>query len=399
MKKHVFIGISGGIAAYKSLTLIRSFVKNDYEVKVVATDHALEFVTPLTIETLSGNKLYNNMFQTGQERTTEHIALAQWADVFIVAPATANIIGKYAHGLADDALSTTLLAYKKILFMAPAMNDAMWDNEAVQANLKILQNRGVKILEPRSGFLACNSEGKGRMMEPEKIFEAIDNYLCGKNSGLRALVSAGGTQEPIDAVRYIGNRSSGLMGFCLAESLAQKGVQVDLISGPTSLTTHHPLIHRIDVQTAADMLQACQMVASQVDIIIMAAAVADYTPEHAVDYKVKKTDATWQIHLKPTEDILKTLSLHRANDRQIVVGFALETNDEKENAIKKLKTKQLDMIVLNSLNDKGAGFSTSTNKVLLIDKNEQVIDIPLQSKQAVAEEIVSQILKKINHHE
>ncbi|MBO4542975.1 MAG: bifunctional phosphopantothenoylcysteine decarboxylase/phosphopantothenate--cysteine ligase CoaBC [Bacteroidales bacterium] len=399
MKKHVLIGISGGIAAYKSLTLIRSFVKNDYEVKVVATDHALEFVTPLTIETLSGNKLYNNMFQTGQERTTEHIALAQWADVFVVAPATANIIGKYAHGLADDALSTTLLAYKKILFMAPAMNDAMWDNEAVQANLKILQNRGVKILEPGSGFLACNSEGKGRMMEPEKIFEAIDNYLCGKNSGLRALVSAGGTQEPIDAVRYIGNRSSGLMGFCLAESLAQKGVQVDLISGPTSLTTHHPLIHRIDVQTAADMLQACQMVASQVDIIIMAAAVADYTPEHAVDYKVKKTDATWQIHLKPTEDILKTLSLHRANDRQIVVGFALETNDEKENAIKKLKTKQLDMIVLNSLNDKGAGFSTSTNKVLLIDKNEQVIDIPLQSKQAVAEEIVSQILKKINHHE
>ena len=399
MKKHVLIGISGGIAAYKSLTLIRSFVKNDYEVKVVATDHALEFVTPLTIETLSGNKLYNNMFQTGQERTTEHIALAQWADVFVVAPATANIIGKYAHGLADDALSTTLLAYKKVLFMAPAMNDAMWDNEAVQANLKILQNRGVKILEPGSGFLACNSEGKGRMMEPEKIFEAIDNYLCGKNSGLRALVSAGGTQEPIDAVRYIGNRSSGLMGFCLAESLAQKGVQVDLISGPTSLTTHHPLIHRIDVQTAADMLQACQMVASQVDIIIMAAAVADYTPEHAVDYKVKKTDATWQIHLKPTEDILKTLSLHRANDRQIVVGFALETNDEKENAIKKLKTKQLDMIVLNSLNDKGAGFSTSTNKVLLIDKNEQVIDIPLQSKQAVAEEIVSQILKKINHHE
>lgn len=399
MKKHVLIGISGGIAAYKSLTLIRSFVKNDYEVKVVATDHALEFVTPLTIETLSGNKLYNNMFQTGQERTTEHIALAQWADVFVVAPATANIIGKYAHGLADDALSTTLLAYKKILFMAPAMNDAMWDNEAVQANLKILQNRGVKILEPESGFLACNSEGKGRMMEPEKIFEAIDNYLCGKNSGLRALVSAGGTQEPIDAVRYIGNRSSGLMGFCLAESLAQKGVQVDLISGPTSLTTHHPLIHRIDVQTAADMLQACQMVASQVDIIIMAAAVADYTPEHAVDYKVKKTDATWQIHLKPTEDILKTLSLHRANDRQIVVGFALETNDEKENAIKKLKTKQLDMIVLNSLNDKGAGFSTSTNKVLLIDKNEQVIDIPLQSKQAVAEEIVSQILNKINHHE
>ena len=399
MKKHVLIGISGGIAAYKSLTLIRSFVKNDYEVKVVATDHALEFVTPLTIETLSGNKLYNNMFQTGQERTTEHIALAQWADVFVVAPATANIIGKYAHGLADDALSTTLLAYKKILFMAPAMNDAMWDNEAVQANLKILQSRGVKILEPGSGFLACNSEGKGRMMEPEKIFEAIDNYLCGKNSGLRALVSAGGTQEPIDAVRYIGNRSSGLMGFCLAESLAQKGVQVDLISGPTSLTTHHPLIHRIDVQTAADMLQACQMVASQVDIIIMAAAVADYTPEHAVDYKVKKTDATWQIHLKPTEDILKTLSLHRANDRQIVVGFALETNDEKENAIKKLKTKQLDMIVLNSLNDKGAGFSTSTNKVLLIDKNEQVIDIPLQSKQAVAEEIVSQILNKINHHE
>ncbi|MBQ4477772.1 MAG: bifunctional phosphopantothenoylcysteine decarboxylase/phosphopantothenate--cysteine ligase CoaBC [Bacteroidales bacterium] len=399
MKKHVLIGISGGIAAYKSLTLIRSFVKNDYEVKVVATDHALEFVTPLTIETLSGNKLYNNMFQTGQERTTEHIALAQWADVFVVAPATANIIGKYAHGLADDALSTTLLAYKKILFMAPAMNDAMWDNEAVQANLKILQSRGVKILEPGSGFLACNSEGKGRMMEPEKIFEAIDNYLCGKNSGLRALVSAGGTQEPIDAVRYIGNRSSGLMGFCLAESLAQKGVQVDLISGPTSLTTHHPLIHRIDVQTAADMLQACQMVASQVDIIIMAAAVADYTPEHAVDYKVKKTDATWQIHLKPTEDILKTLSLHRANDRQIVVGFALETNDEKENAIKKLKTKQLDMIVLNSLNDKGAGFSTSTNKVLLIDKNEQVIDLPLQSKQAVAEEIVSQILKKINHHE
>ncbi len=399
MSKNVLIGITGGIAAYKSLYLIRLFVKNGYDVKVMATEHAMQFVTPLSIETLSKHELYTDMFSPAIHRTTEHISLAQWADVCVVAPATANIIGKIAHGIADDAVSTTCMALKNPLFIAPAMNEQMLHNAAVEDNLSLLKQRGVHVIDSQAGFLACNAYGDGRMAEPEDIFHAVHAFMQQKlfpqRSGIKAMVSAGGTQEAIDAVRYIGNRSSGLMGFALAEALADQGIEVDLVTAPTHLTIQHPLVHRIDVESAEQMLQACTSSARQADIVIMSAAVADYTPVKKYEQKLKKQSQNLTIELMPTVDILKTLSLNRAK-KQWVVGFALETDNELENARKKMNTKQLDMIVLNSLNDKGAGFSTHTNKVLVLDADGGVVDIPLQSKAAVATEIVKHIFEKLN---
>ncbi len=392
-KKHIVVGISGGIAAYKTLTLIRLFIKNGYEVKVVATAHALQFVTPLTIETLSNNKLYVDMFEVNQERTTTHIALSQWADVCVLAPATANLIGKIANGIADDALSTTLLAMNKPVFFAPAMNENMLSHFAVEQNIKTLKNNGYIEIQPQEGFLACQQNGKGRMAEPEEIFEIVDTYCtaANKNKGLKALVTAGGTREPIDAVRYIGNSSTGLMGVCIAEALANSGVEVELVMGPSSLQTENPNIHRTNVQTAAQMFEACQAKVNSVDIVIMSAAVADYTPVYKFDKKLKKQEQHLQIQLQPTVDILKTLALNK-KDNQIFVGFALETDNEIDNAKHKLHTKNLDFIVLNSLNDKGAGFETATNKVYIIDKNDSIEDLPLQLKQDVAQYLVKRVL-------
>lgn len=394
MSKHILIGITGGIAAYKSLYLIRLCVKHGYEVKVMATDAALQFVTPLSVETLSGNKLYTDMFKPAAHMSTEHISLARWADVCIIAPATANTIAKLAHGIADNALTTTCLALDAPLFIAPAMNENMLHHEAVQQNMAVLEQRGVHVVAPGSGFLACHTQGDGRMAEPEDIFREVQAFLQPR-IGLKAMVSAGGTQEPIDAVRYIGNRSSGLMGFAIAEALAAKGVEVDLVTAPTHLKVSSPLIHRIDVQSADDMLQACTAHAKGADMLIMSAAVADYTPVVKYANKMKKQKENLTIELAPTTDILKTLSLHRTGS-QYVVGFALETDNEVENARKKLTTKKLDMIVLNSLNDKGAGFSTATNKVLIMDADGATTQVPLQSKQEVAACIVEHIFQKLN---
>ncbi|MDR1879090.1 MAG: bifunctional phosphopantothenoylcysteine decarboxylase/phosphopantothenate--cysteine ligase CoaBC [Bacteroidales bacterium] len=386
--KRILIGICGGIAAYKTLTLIRLFRKAGCEVKVIATRNALSFVTPLTIETLSNNKLYVDMFECGTERTTEHIALAQWADMAIVAPATANIIAKLANGIADDALSTTLLALSKPLFIAPAMNENMYEHIAVQRNLKLLEEYHYHIISPEKGMLACNVEGKGRMAEPKTIFDRVGKQLQQKILvGKKALVTAGPTCEPIDPVRFIGNRSSGLMGFSIAETLADKGCDVTLVTGATYLKTRSQSIHRIDVNTADEMLQACLPYADKADIIVMAAAVADYTPETKADHKLKKKDALFSLNLKPTTDILKTLAKNKT-DNQIIIGFALETDNELTNAKQKLHTKNIDFIVLNSLKDKGAGFECATNKVTVIDKNDNVIEIPLKSKQEIAENII-----------
>jgi len=388
LPKKILIGISGGIAAYKTLSLIRLFVKNGHEVKVVATQNALEFVTPLTIETLSNNALYADMFASPAKRDVQHISHAQWADVVIVAPATANIIGKFANGIADDALSTVLLATKKTVFLAPAMNCEMYSHEAVQKNIETLKSRGVQMIEPNTGFLACNVQGKGRMEEPEIIFETVSRFLNQENQPRkRALVTAGGTCEPIDAVRFIGNRSSGLMGFCLAYSLVKKGYAVDLITGETHLQTQSPHINRINVVTAEEMLQACKKHYKEAEIIIMAAAVADYTPEQPHTHKLKKQQQNLSIALKPTTDILKTIAAKKT-EKQIVIGFALETDNEIEHAKQKLHGKNLDFIVLNSLNDKGAGFGVPTNKVTLIDKNENTVELPLDSKEAIADKIV-----------
>ncbi|MDR0367986.1 MAG: bifunctional phosphopantothenoylcysteine decarboxylase/phosphopantothenate--cysteine ligase CoaBC [Bacteroidales bacterium] len=394
LNKKVLIGISGGIAAYKSLTLIRLFRKAGCEVKVIATRHALSFVTPLTIETLSNNKLYADMFDNQAERHTEHISLTEWADVMLAAPATANIIGKLANGIADDALSTTLLAFTKPLYIAPAMNENMYRHFSVQNNLKILRQHACRIIDPESGMLACNTEGVGRMAEPETIFDVIAGDFCLNEKRKRALVTAGPTYEPIDPVRFIGNRSSGLMGFSLAEALAEKGFEVDLITGHTHLETHSRHIHRIDVNTAEEMLNACLKHYEAADVIIMSAAVADYTPKVTHDSKLKKKEQSLSLSLEliPTEDILKTIAAKKKKN-QLVVGFALETDNELQHAKEKLHTKRLDFIVLNSLNDKGSGFDVSTNKVTLIDKEDVVSEFPLQSKQQAARDIVRTILK------
>lgn len=392
MGKHIVIGITGGIAAYKSLFLIRLFKSHGYEVRVVATQHALQFVTPLTIETLSQNKLYSDLFDPTEHRDVQHISTADWADCVIVAPATANIIGKYACGIADDALSTLLLAARQPIFIAPAMNDRMFAEPTVQHNIQLLKEKGCHIIEPQSGFLACGTTGNGRMEEPEKIFTVVNQHFQSKQilSDKKVMITAGPTYEPIDPVRFIGNHSSGLMGFCLAEAAADAGAEVTLVSGPTALSTHHPLIHRVDVTTAEQMYQQCMKVAEQQDIMIMSAAVADYTPAETAPEKIKKTSSELNIRLVKTKDILASIGKQKRDD-QFLVGFALETENEKENALKKLHTKNADLIVLNSLRTKGAGFRTQTNKVLMITRDEQTFESELKDKKDIASDIIQLI--------
>ena len=391
---HIVIGITGGIAAYKSLSLIRLFKKAGAEVKVVVTPHALEFVTPLTLQTLSQNPVYSDLFQPAEKVDVEHISLAEWADAVIVAPATANIIGKFANGIADDALSTMLLACTCPVFMAPAMNKNMLAHPAVQENLRTLQQRKVNLIGPDAGFLACGTTGEGRMKEPEEIFSFVQEFFTKELTlnGKRALVTAGPTYEPIDPVRFIGNHSSGLMGFALAQSLARRGAQVTLVTGPTHLAVQNPMVERIDVTTAAQMLAACQAAAPESDIIIMSAAVADYTPETVAKEKIKKHDEKLVLPLKKTTDILATLGSLKSRN-QCIVGFALETEHEEDNAIAKLKNKNADIIVLNSLRNEGAGFQCQTNRVTILDRNGNRVQGELKDKSQVAEDIVKYVVE------
>jgi len=390
---HIVIGITGGIAAYKSLSLIRLFKEMGAEVKVVATQHALEFVTPLTLQTLSQNPVYSDMFALHEIVDVKHVSMAEWADCVIVAPATANSIAKLAHGIADDALSTFLLACNKPLFMAPAMNHNMWHHPAVQENVRIIQSRGTTIIGPATGFLACGASGDGRMSEPEDIFQVVCKSL---NKGLplqgkRALVTAGPTYEPIDPVRFIGNYSSGLMGFSLAKTLAHYGAQVTLVSGPTHLQVDDAMIERVNVKTAEQMLTACQQVALDVDLMVMSAAVADYTPETVAPEKIKKGDTHWVLPLKKTTDILATLGKQKM-PWQCIVGFALETEHEETNALNKLQNKNADIIVLNSLRDAGAGFQCQTNRVTILDCKGNKVQGELKDKSCVAEDIISYVI-------
>jgi phosphopantothenoylcysteine decarboxylase / phosphopantothenate---cysteine ligase len=394
---HILIGISGGIAAYKTVFLIRLLIKQGALVKVIVTKNALNFVTPLTLETLSGNKIYSDVFQNTEEYTTEHISLTDWGDIFIVAPATANIIGKLANGIADDALSTALLAFNKPIFIAPAMNCKMYNHFSVKKNIDYISNQGIHIIEPTEGDLACGYEGKGRMEEPEEILTILNNFLKKKTTlkGKTALVSAGGTREAIDAVRYIGNHSSGLMGFSVANELAERGAKVILVCAPTNLTTSHPNIKRINVVSANEMYRACKKEFSKADITVMAAAVADYTPENPQKNKIKKNiSGKLNISLNPTIDILAELGKLKRKG-QIIVGFALETDNEIENATYKLKNKNLDFIILNSLNDSGAGFGTPTNKITIIDNKNQILRYNIKTKSEVAFDIVDKIEKSI----
>jgi phosphopantothenoylcysteine decarboxylase/phosphopantothenate--cysteine ligase len=394
MNKKIIVGITGGIAAYKIPQLIRLFTKNGDEVKVVATKNALQFVTPLTLETVSGNAVYSDVFTPKNEYSTEHIALADWADMIVVAPSTANIIGKFASGIADDALSTLLLAFAKDIVVCPAMNTNMYNSPVVQENLNCLKDKGVNILSPAEGELACGTSGVGRMPEPEEIFEFAEAVFAKKlsMSGKTVLVTAGPTYERIDSVRFIGNFSTGKMGFAVAEELAERGAKVILVAGPTSLTAKHRNIKQINIESAREMYEACIETFPSCNAAILSAAVADYRPETVADHKIKKAAGTetLDIHLVQNPDILATLGKMKT-DRQLLVGFALETDNELENAKAKLTRKNLDMIVLNSLKDKGAGFGHDTNKVTIITADGTVREGSLKSKAAVAKDIVDMI--------
>jgi len=393
--KKIVLGITGGIAAYKSLLLIRLFKKAGYEVKVVITKNGLQFVTPLTLETLSQNAIYSDCFTPNARFSVEHISHAEWADVVVVAPATANIIGKFANGIADDALSTLLLAVKKPVFIAPAMNVNMYENEAVKRNIEQLQKQGCIIIEPTEGDLACGIAAKGRMEEPEKIFEIVSRFFNQKKKwfGKKAVVTAGPTYEPIDPVRFIGNRSSGLMGFALAERLAEQGAEVVLITGPTALKTTNHSIQRLDVVTAKEMYVQTITHSKNADIIFMAAAVADYTPKTVSSEKIKKKNNEWELSLQKTTDILKEFG-KRKEKNQCLVGFALETENEVENAQQKLQQKNADFIILNSLKNSGAGFQCATNQVTIFAKNGAIFEGKCKPKTAVAEEILEFVFEQ-----
>ena len=391
---NLILGITGGIAAYKSPLLLRLLQDAGFDVKCVATQHALQFVTPLTLETLSGHKVYSDLFAPANDHATEHISLKDWGDIMVVAPATANIIGKMAHGIADDALSTLLLAFAtKRVALCPAMNTQMWESPAMQRNLRTLRQDGVAMVEPAEGTLACGATGKGRMAEPAEIAQQIAHLAApseGRMKGKKVLVTAGPTHEKIDAVRFIGNYSSGKMGFAVAEELAAEGAEVTLVAGPTALPTPHG-VARIDVESAQEMLHACTARFPSCHAAILAAAVADFRPKDAQDTKIKKQgNEEMTLTLVQNPDILATLgSMKREGQR--LVGFALETDHEMENATSKLTKKGLDFIVLNSLRDKGAGFGADTNLVTLLDRDGTATRGTLKSKREVARDIVGHL--------
>ena len=398
----VIVGITGGIAAYKAPLLVRLLRKAGHDVKCVATEHALQFVTPLTLETVSGNKLYADLFASDNDHSTEHISLKDWGDLMVVAPATANVIGKMASGIGDDALSTLLLSFsRKPLVLAPAMNTQMWECPSVQRNIAYLRSIGVHIINPDEGELACGTNGTGRMAEPEVIAEEIEKHLnTAANSQFsilnsqfkKVLVTAGPTYERIDSVRFIGNYSSGKMGFALAEALARRGAEVELVTGPTALKCQNPLIHRTDVESAREMYAAATSLFGSCQAAILSAAVADYRPEQAADHKLKKQGSEGMtLTLVQNPDILATLGKMK-QPTQRLIGFALETDNEEQNARLKLEKKNLDYIVLNSLRDAGAGFGVDTNRVTIIGRDGTTYSTPLMSKAQVADEIINHCL-------
>lgn len=390
--KNILLGITGGIAAYKTANLVRLFKKSGANVQVVMTPDAKEFVTPLTLSTLSENPVYSAFSDEETGEWTSHVELGLWADFFIIAPATANTISKMANGLCDNLLLATYLSAKCQVFIAPAMDLDMYKHATTVQNIKKIIGYGNKIIDAKEGELASGLVGKGRMEEPEGIFGFIINYikedlpLSDKN----ILITAGPTYEQIDPVRFIGNNSSGKMGYELAEKAASLGASVTLISGPTNLTIGSS-INKIAVRSAAEMFDAALANYKAMDVIIMAAAVADYTPENIAANKIKKSEGSLQINLKSTKDILATIGKLKSNN-QLLIGFALETNNEENNAKDKLIRKKMDFIVLNSLNDKGAGFGHGTNKITIIDNNNKVEKFELKPKSEVAIDIFNKII-------
>ncbi len=387
--KHIILGITGSIAAYKAAYLLRLFIKQGAEVQVVMTPAGKEFITPVTLSSLSGKPVVSEFFTANTGEWHSHVDLGLWADAMIVAPATASTIGKMAHGIADNMLVTTYLSCKAPVFVAPAMDLDMYAHPSTRHNLELLRSYGNHIIEPATGELASHLTGKGRMEEPEQIVAVLDRFFDRPQplAGKRVLVTAGPTYEKIDPVRFIGNYSSGKMGFALAEACAEAGAEVTLVAGPVSLTTSHASIHRVDVESAVEMYQAAVDAYDRADAAIMCAAVADYAPETVSDVKLKRSGEERVLHLKPNPDIAAELG-RRKRPGQCLVGFALETNDEESNARLKMEKKNLDFIVLNSLRDAGAGFRCDTNKVTVIGREGDPVEIPCKLKTEVAADIV-----------
>lgn len=392
--KKIVLGVTGGIAVYKAVDLVSRLRKQGCQVRVVMTEHAQQFVTPLTFKEISGNQVAVSMWSSNQEFNVEHIALANWADAFVVAPATANIIAKMAYGLADDLLSTTLLAAQAPIVVCPAMNTGMYENAATQENIAKLQGRGVTVMPPAVGKLACGTSGAGRLPEPQEIVEFLSAFFAkreGDLCGLKVLVTAAGTREPIDPVRFVGNRSSGKMGYAVAQMAAERGAEVLLVSGPSALAVPAN-VKAIKVETTNEMLEACLEAYEAADIVIKAAAVADYRPRDVADQKIKKkTDDALTVVMDKNPDILKTLGAQKTH--QVLVGFAAETQNLLENARDKVVKKNLDMIVANDVTAAGAGFNADTNIVKFLFANGEVRSLEQMPKVDVANCILDEALK------
>ncbi len=389
--KHIVLGVTGSIAAYKIASLASMLVKQKADVTVIMTQNATNFINPITFETLTGNKCLVDTFDRNFQYSVEHVSLAKQTDVLMIAPASADVIAKAAHGIADDMLTTTMLACECSKIVAPAMNTRMYHNPIVQDNIKILQKYGMEVITPATGYLACGDTGEGKMPEPELLLSYIVKALHSKDmKGIKVLVTAGPTRERIDPVRYISNHSTGKMGYAIASAAMMRGAEVTLVTGKTSLAP--PMgVHTVEIVSAADMAEAVKACAKEQDIIIKAAAVADYRPKYISGEKMKKKDGDMSIELERTEDILGFLGEHK-KEGQFLCGFSMETENMIENSCRKLKKKNLDLIVANNLKQTGAGFGTDTNIVTLLSK-EDTIQLPIMSKEEVADRLLSYIME------
>ncbi|WP_397447191.1 bifunctional phosphopantothenoylcysteine decarboxylase/phosphopantothenate--cysteine ligase CoaBC [Polaribacter sp. R77954] len=396
--KKILLGITAGIAAYKTASLVRLFIKLGADVKVIMTPASKDFITPLTLSTLSKNPVHSTFYDKEDENElwNNHVDFGLWADYFLIAPATANTMSKMANGTCNNLLLATYLSAKCPVYFAPAMDLDMYIHPSTKKSLEKLQSFGNVMIPATSGELASGLVGEGRMAEPEDIVAFIENDILNKLplKGEKILITAGPTYEAIDPVRFIGNHSSGKMGFAIANAAANLGAEVILISGPSNQQIKHSLVHRVDVVSADEMYKVAHQYFKQVDIAILSAAVADYKPKNVASQKIKKKDASLIVELAPTKDILASLGAIKTH--QYLVGFALETNNEIENAKSKLKRKNLDAIILNSLQDKGAGFATNTNKITIIDKNFNQKPFELKSKVEVAKDIMNEIIFKLD---
>lgn len=390
--KKILIGVTGSIAAYKIATLVRLLVKNGAEVKIIMTEASQAFIPALTLSTLSKNEIFTNLFE--RDTWANHVMMGRWADIMLVAPASCNTIAKMANGICDNLLLAVYLSSTCPVMIAPAMDEDMWRHPATAKNLSILKSFGNSIIPVTNGELASGLFGEGRMSEPEQLLSILELFFQKKNDlqGKKILISAGPTQEPIDPVRFISNHSSGKMGIAIANECARRGAEVELVLGKF-IEVSNGNIKVTKAQTAAEMYSACVNSFAAVDIAIMCAAVADYTPVAVATEKIKKNESTFNIQLKKTDDILKKLGALKT-EKQILVGFALETQNEKENAIMKLKNKNADFIVLNSMKDAGAGFGYSTNKITIFDKGGNEFSFDIKSKEEVAEDIINTILNE-----